>query len=315
MKEILKKIEEAKRILISSHVNPDGDAIGSGIALYIGLSKKYPNKKIDFILQDKVPENLKFLDKTEDVKIYSEEYLQNDYDLALIVDAANIERIGEVINLIKNNCFIINFDHHISNSLFGNINVVKEISSTSELMYNILQSLQIEIDYNMGEAIYTGIVNDTGNFSHDNVTKKTFEIAGNLIELGVDNSKISKDFYRSRTYSGIRILGRAFEKMVFIPEKQFTYFYLPYSELKELDGSKEDTEGLVEEINSLVGSNVSLFLREEENGKIKGSLRSKRNTDVNAIASLFNGGGHRKAAGFTSNLPAEDIIKIIKERL
>nr|WP_255492181.1 DHHA1 domain-containing protein [Cetobacterium sp. 2A] len=103
--------------------------------------------------------------------------------------------------------------------------------------------------------------------------------------------------------------------MRYIPEKKLTYFYLPYSELKALSGTKDDTEGLVEEINSNIESEVSLFLREEENGTIKGSMRSKKDADVNAIASKFGGGGHIKASGFSSTLPAEEILKIVEQSL
>ncbi|MEF9932772.1 MAG: bifunctional oligoribonuclease/PAP phosphatase NrnA [Cetobacterium sp.] len=314
MKDIKEKILNSEKIVITSHVNPDGDAIGSGIALYLGLVKKFPNKKIKFILQDKVPKNLEFLKGTESILLSSEIQGNLDSDLAIIVDSATLERIGDVKNKIEN-IFKINIDHHISNPLYGDINLVENISSTSEVMYSLLKDLEIDLDFNMAEAIYTGIVNDTGNFSHDNVTKKTFEIAGELIELGVNNSKIAKDFYASRTYIGMKILGKAFEEMRYIPEKKLTYFYLPYSELKALSGTKDDTEGLVEEINSNIESEVSLFLREEENGTIKGSMRSKKDADVNAIASKFGGGGHIKASGFSSTLPAEEILKIVEQSL
>ncbi|SJZ36514.1 phosphoesterase RecJ domain-containing protein [Cetobacterium ceti] len=314
MKEILDKIKESNNIIISSHVGPDGDAIGAGLGLYLGLKKTFSDKKIDFILQDNVPKNLKFLKGTEEIKKFEEIKEKREYDLALVVDAATLERIGAVQEIIKD-LFIINIDHHISNPKYGDINLVKNISSTSELMYGLLKEWNIKIDLEMGEAIYTGIVNDTGNFSHDNVTKKTFDIAGDLIESGVNNSKIAKDFYFSRSNIGIKLLGNAFENMVFIPEKKFTYYYLPYSLLEKLGGTKEDTEGLVEEINSSIDSEVSLFLRGEKDGKIKGSMRSKKDVDVNKIASIFGGGGHIKAAGFTSNLDSESIIEIVKDKL
>ncbi|MGL4308482.1 DHH family phosphoesterase [Cetobacterium sp. SF1] len=314
MEKILDKIKESNKIIITSHISPDGDAIGSGLGLYLGLKKTFPEKKIDFILQDSVPKNLKFLKGSDEIKKLDELKEKESYDLALVVDSANLDRIGKVKELIED-MFIINIDHHISNPKYGNLYLVRDISSTSELMFNLLKTWNINIDLSMGEAIYTGIVNDTGNFSHDNTTKETFTIAGELIELGVNNSKIAKDFYFSRSYVGIKLLGKAFEEMVFIPEKKFTYFYLSYEDLEKLGGTKEDTEGLVEEINSLLESEVSLFLRGEPDGKIKGSMRSKRDVDVNKIAGLFGGGGHIKAAGFSTGLNAMEIIEIVKNNL
>lgn len=313
MEKIKNKIEESKRIIIGGHVNPDGDTIGAGLALLLGLRKKYPEKKVDFVLQDEIPKNIKFLNGINEIKA-SKDIKSEDYDLAILVDSATLERTGDVAEIVKDMCKI-NIDHHISNPAYGDINLIEDISSTSELMFNVLKDLDIEIDLDMGSSIYLGLVNDTGNFAHSNVTVKTFEIAAKLMGIGVNNNYIVNEFLKSKSIEKMRVLGKALDQMKFIPEKKLMYFYLPYSTLKELGATKDDTEGLVEEINNYCESEVSLFLRGEANGKIKGSMRSKRDKDVNAIAGLFNGGGHIKAAGFTSELPYEEIVKIVVENL
>lgn len=313
MKEIKEKIEQSDNIIIVGHVNPDGDTVGAGLALLLGLEKKYPNKKIDFVLQDNVPQNIAFLKGSNKIK-KTEDVADLNYDLAIFVDSATIERVGKVAGIVGD-IFKINIDHHISNPKYGDINVVKDISSTSEIMYSILKELDIEITLEIGEAIYLGLVNDTGNFAHSNVTDKTFLVASELMSLGVNNNKIVNDFFKTKSYERMKVLGKALSEMVFVEEKKLMYFYLSFDALRSLNAIKDDTEGIVEELINYSGSEVSLFLREEESGKIKGSLRSKHNIDVNRIAGIFNGGGHIKAAGFTTELPPEEIIKKVVESL
>ncbi|MGL5088689.1 MAG: DHH family phosphoesterase, partial [Cetobacterium sp.] len=290
MVRIKEKIEKSKNIIIAGHINPDGDTVGAGLALLLGLEKKYPEKKIEFVLQDSVPKNISFLKGSEKIKRV-EDIINPDYDLAILVDSATIDRIGTVFNLIED-VFKINIDHHISNSKYGNINIVKEISSTSEMMYTILKELDIEITLEISEAIYLGLVNDTGNFAHSNVTDKTFLVASELMALGVNNNKIVNDFFKTKSFERMKVLGTALSGMVFIENKKLMYFNISAKKLKSLNAVKDDTEGVVEELINYSGSEVSLFLREDENGKIKGSLRSKYNADVNKIAALFGGGGH-----------------------
>lgn len=313
MKEIKEKIEQSDSIVIVGHVNPDGDTVGAGLALLLGLEKKYPDKKIDFVLQDNVPKNIAFLKGCDKIKKI-EDIIAPNYNLAIFVDSATTERVGKVMELIGD-IFKINIDHHISNPRYGDINVVKDISSTSEIMYSLLKDLDIEISLEMGEALYLGLVNDTGNFAHSNVTDKTFLVASELMKLGVNNNKIVNDFFKTKSYERMKVLGKALSEMVFVEEKKIMYFYLSDKALKELNAVKDDTEGIVEELINYAGSEVSLFLREEESGKIKGSLRSKHDIDVNRIAGIFGGGGHIKAAGFTTELSPQEIIKKVVENL
>ncbi|MGL5982480.1 MAG: DHH family phosphoesterase [Cetobacterium sp.] len=313
MIKIKEKIEKSNNIIIAGHVNPDGDTVGAGLSLLLGLEKKYPEKKIEFVLQDAVPKNIAFLKGAEKIK-RADEIQNSNYDLAILVDSATIDRVGSVVNLIENT-YKINIDHHVSNSRYGDINEIKDISSTSEMMYTILKELDIEITLEMAEAIYLGLVNDTGNFAHSNVTDKTFLVASDLMNIGVSNNKIVNDFFKTKSLERMKVLGTALSEMVFVEEKKLMYFNLSARKLKLLNAVKDDTEGVVEELINYSGTEISLFLREEENGKIKGSLRSKSNIDVNKIAGIFGGGGHIKAAGFTSELSADEIIKKVVENL
>lgn len=309
--EIKDKIFSEDNIVVISHVNPDGDAIGSGLALTLGLKKM--GKNVRFILQDKYPDSVKFLNEINIVEQYDE---NNEYkfDLSICVDGATDDRLGKAKELLKDR-FVINIDQHISNTLYGKLNYVEEISSTSELIYKFLKFCEIDIDINMAEALYTGLVNDTGNFSHDNVTEKTFEMAAELKRIGASNSKVVREFFNTKSLPAIKLLGIAMYEMEYNENKKLAYYFMSKETLDKYNGRKEDTEGIVEKLISFKEAEVSLFLREDKIGVIKGSMRSKHDIDVNEIASIFGGGGHRKAAGFTSELPAEEIIKKVLERL
>ncbi|WP_130890620.1 DHH family phosphoesterase [Fusobacterium ulcerans] len=311
--DIKNKIMESKKILITAHVNPDGDAIGAGLALLSGIEKFNKNCEVKFVLQDKTPDRVKFLELEKRAEMYDADK-KYDIDIAICVDSATLTRIGDVEKAIKN-IFTINIDHHISNPEYGDINYVENVSSTSEIIYKFLKFLDVEIDINIGEALYTGLVNDTGNFKHDNVTEETFKMAGDLVKIGVNNSKIVREFLNTKSMAAIKFLGQAMYEMKFDEKKKLAYFYLSNEDFMKNGGRKEDTEEIVENLVSYEKAEVSLFLREDTTGVIKGSMRSKHDIDVNAIAGIFGGGGHCKASGFTSELPAEEIVRIILEKL
>lgn len=311
---LLQKIEESKNIIISSHINPDGDAIGSGLGLYLALTKKYPDKSIRFILEDKVPYNYSFLKGAEKIEKFDELKDEPKADLFIVVDSAVFKRIGKVADLRKD-AFLVNIDHHISNDNYGDLNIVKNISSASEVVYGVIKDLGIEIDALAGESLYTGIVTDSGNFQYDSTSMDTFRIAGELLGLGIDRDNIINEVYRSRTLGFIRTLGIALSEMKIDNEKKLVSFLLTKDFMTKNNIQKDETEGIVEKLLEYKDCEVAVFLKEEGNGKIKGSLRSKRDIDVNEVAKAFDGGGHRKAAGFTTTLTEEEIIKIIKEKI
>ena len=312
----LKKIEESKNIIISSHINPDGDAIGSGLSLFLALKDNYKNKNIRFILEDDVPSNMNFLEGAKLIEKFEDSMENIPCDLFITVDSATFERIGKT-GLLKKNAFSINIDHHhLSNPMYGDINIVKEASSTSEIIFFVLRDmLNIKIDKKVAEAIYTGVITDTGNFKYESTTKETFYVGGELIEKGIDRIKISDAVYKNKSLGAMKILGKSLSEMKVIPEKKLVYFFLKKEFAEKENIKKYETDGIVENLLEYKDCDVSVFLREIENNKIKGSMRSKNSADVNEIASIFGGGGHKRAAGFTSDLTEEEIIKKICEKL
>lgn len=311
LKDIKKIVENANNILLVGHVNSDGDALGSTLAFKRMIKKMYPNKEARVIFEDKVPKYIyKFIDKNEILSSISNEELKK-VDLIITLDTANKERVA--LNNIDNKD-ILNIDHHISNTRYGKYNYVEEISSASEIVAKIGYEWGMKLDKEIAELIYLGIINDTGNFRHTNVTKNTFNIAADLMEYGLDNNKIYRTLF-SRTLIKTKLFGKAFHEANINNEKKFVYFYLSQEDMKKLNASKDDTDGIVEILLDIDECSVSLFIREDEDGSIKGSLRSKYDQNVNYIASLFGGGGHIKAAGFKTNKNKEEIINIIINNL
>ena len=230
-----------------------------------------------------------------------------------MLDTANIERAAinnEIFKIAKNT---INIDHHISNTKYLNINYVEDISSASELLYKFLEIFDIELDSQIAKFMYLGIINDTGNFRHSNVTKDTFYISSKLMETGINNREISSILF-SRSVGKAKIFGKALQEFKYIDDIEFAYFILTKSEMDNLGLTDDETDGISELLAGIEDVEVSMFVRQDENLNWKGSFRSK-NVDVNKLASNFNGGGHKLAAGFRFKGEINEILDKVINKL
>jgi phosphoesterase RecJ-like protein len=322
--EIFEVIKKSRSILITGHTSPDGDAIGSGLGMLLALKKLnkamgdeakrngeiYEDKILRFVLEDKVPKNLKFINQSILIDKLENYELECDFDLMLCMDSGNIHRIGKVVELRSKDTTVINIDHHISNDRFGDYNYVGDISSTSEIMFDFLKEVNIEIDNDIAQALYLGIVNDTGNFKHSNTTEKVFRVAAELVSYGVQPNEVIKNFFDTKSMGKLKLTGSVLSNFKFVDELNLVYYYMSEKELERVGATKEDTNGLVELLLSFEEASVSLLLK-EDNGYIKGSFRSKNDVDVNALANLFGGGGHIKAAGFKTEKTSDEVIDIV----
>lgn len=319
LKKIKKLIEKHENILIATHINPDADGIGAALALLLGIKKmgrEFQDKNVKIMIDDQVPKNLKFLEGIENIEQFSKESELGEIDFLISVDAAGLERIGGISHL-KDQVPILNIDHHVSNTEFGDYNYIDSKSaSTCEIIFELLEEWEVELDKAIAEALYSGIVNDTGNFSHDNVRKSTFKIAAKLVEAGANNNKIVTEIRKNKSFAAMKLLGRALGNFVFLPDVKVIYAVITQKDFKEFNGDKFDTDGVVEELLSLQEAEISIFLREELDGKFKGSMRSKVDSlDLNDVVGMFGGGGHKKAAGFSSELEATEIVGKVVEKI
>lgn len=322
LEKIADEIRKAQNIALTIHINSDGDCIGSALALMLILdryNKKnfndeiYKMKNVRLVLDDKLPKFMGHFKERSLIEYYPNFKMKN-IDLLIAIDSANIERIGNVAELRKDVKKMINIDHHVSNTKYADINYVEDVSSTAEIIYKFLDIFDVELDKEIATFLYLGIINDTGNFTHSNVTANTFLIASKLMETGIDNNDIT-DILFGVTLGKARLLGEVYQNKIIDEELNFVYYYLSKEKAEYLKIGRDETDGMSEILLDLKGVEASAFIREETDGKLKGSLRSKHFYDVNKVAENFNGGGHIKAAGFNTIENAEQTLNEVKELL
>lgn len=320
-KEIKEEIIKSKRIGLSFHTSPDGDAIGSTLALLNAL--RFLGKDSYIISRDVISDNLSFLSLAEEIDGNTLEP-RRDTDLVIVLDCGNVERISA--DLSNYDGKIINLDHHISNENYGSINYVDpSAAATAELSYLLIKELGINfLDKSdekiaIGNAIYTGLITDTGSFRHSNVTKRSHEIASELIELGVDNSKIHSNLFDNKPFNKVKLMGCVLSNIELVLNDKVAVLQIPKGMLEEFNLLHVDTSDIISIGLGIKGVEVSMLLKEVEEG-VKTSLRSKNNVDVRRVAEVYGGGGHVKAAGVMQknvNLSKakDNLLKTLKEEM
>ncbi|MGM0470680.1 MAG: DHH family phosphoesterase [Bacillota bacterium] len=298
---LIESIKRSDNFLLTAHVNPDGDNIGSLLGLYY-LLQPY-GQQIDIILADPVPDYLTFLPGSKEIEVYSavaDQVEASDYDLAFILDSGDLERIGAVSKLLADDVKLINIDHHGTSQEFGDYNFVdSQAAATGELIYNLAVELGTDLTEEFGTAIATSIITDTGNFRFSNTTADVHRIIADMLELGVDTERIIKEIYEQEGVSSLRLKGRIFSRFKLASQRQVAWASVRESDLEELDATWEDTEGLVNYLRQVEDVEVGLLFKEVAAERTRVSLRSNDYFPVNTLARQLGGGGHARAAGCT----------------
>lgn len=312
MKIVLNDILKGKkRVALGGHVRPDGDCVGSCMGLYHYLKEQYPEIGTDVYLEE-VPEAYRMIKDTDEVKT---QITDGDvYDLFICLDCGDMQRLGFSMPLFENAKGTLCVDHHISNDAFADNNyVVPEASSTSELIYTLLDAEKISCA--SAEALYMGIVHDTGVFQYSCTSPETMEIAADLMRKGINGSEIIDKTYFEKTYIQNQILGRALLESMLIMDKKCIVSVIRQKSMKFFQAKPSDLEGIVSQLRQTKGVEVAIFLHEISPQKFKVSLRSKGKVDVSEIAKYFGGGGHVRAAGVTMEGSSHDVINNITARI
>lgn len=322
--EIKQLLSQGKKIVITSHTNPDGDAIGSSLAMYHYLSEL--GNDVKMMVPNKFPEFYEWLPDSDKIVIYDKQskYAQKllkEADVLFAMDFNSISRLGALAEIVKKTtCTKILVDHHIDpeTESFDHCFSTVVTSSTGELVYDFISMLGDEklIDKKIGEAIYTGIVTDTGSFSFSCNRPETYNITSKLMSLGVDAQKIHKLIYDTFSEDRLRLLGYAISSRMLVWNDLHTaLIYLTKSDLNKFNYQVGDTEGLVNYPLSISNINVSVLITEKDN-QLRLSFRSKGSFSVNDLSrKYFNGGGHRNAAGGKTNETTDEFISRLKEVL
>lgn len=317
---ILKYIHGSDDFVVTSHVNPDGDNVGSTLSIYYFL--KNLNKKVYYVMDDSMPINMQFLIKDINI-INSNEFRElniKNYNL-ITLDCGDKNRIC-IDDEIKNNCTkLINIDHHGSNDFYGDLNyVVAEASSTCELVYDILirneEINKIEtIDKDIATALYTGLITDTGKLTYSNTHASSFDMAKNLLLIGADTQKVVQNVFGSNPFNFYKLLGEALNTLEIFNTK-VAIMMVTQEMLQKYNIDFKDIDGIVPYARDIENVEIGILLKEKGNNEIKVSLRSKAYADVSKIAKVFAGGGHMRASGCTINDNIENAkSKILEEAL
>ncbi|MDD4563957.1 MAG: bifunctional oligoribonuclease/PAP phosphatase NrnA [Eubacteriales bacterium] len=309
LKEIANKLKESKTALLYPHVVLDGDTLGSSIALCVALRKL--GKTAHILIEDEIPSYLRFLDLNNDYCTY-DQHIIDEPDLSIAIDCSDIKRLPLRREKFLSGKSSINLDHHKTNQLFADINYIDEdASATSEIIFNLVKLMDVKLDSEIAEGIYTAIITDTGNFQYTNTTKTTHLIAAELFDIGIDMEKISIEIYQKVRIEQIKISGEIFGNMEMLFNGKANIAFVNQEMLKKTGALMEETEGVISTLRNIIGVEISAFLKEKHNNEIKVGLRSKTYGDVSVIAQKFGGGGHQKAAGCTLNTTIEEAKKLI----
>lgn len=316
--EVLRIIKDAHSIVITTHFNPDGDALGSEMALEKYLTQQ--RKKVWIINNSPVTNNYKFLDPDNKIIIFDPEKhvrIIEHADVFIIVDISDWERLRELGAFIqKSSSTKICIDHHHIENHFADIDVIyKEASSTGELIFEFLNYANHQIDLEIASALYTCILTDTGSFRFSNTTALTHEIAAKLRATGVDSRKIYQEVYENNSPNKIALMAKALDNLEYECDGKLAWFTITQNMFEKTGAETWDTEGFPEIPRTIEGVEVSLMFTELEPGKVKVSFRSKGNIVINEVARKFGGGGHNFAAGAVVQQPLENATQSVLEEL
>ena len=308
-------IKDKKLIGIAGHVRPDGDCAGSTLAVYNYIKDNYPDKDVRLYLEP-IPNIFKFMKRADQIR---SDYVDDDvFDLFIALDCGDLGRLGNAAKYFENAKSTLCIDHHASNSSFADVNYIfPDASSTCELVFEMIDRTKLKKD--IAECLYTGMVHDTGVFQYSCTSAKTMEIAGILMETGIDYPKIVDETFYTKTFGQNKILGQALLNAELYLEGAVIASVITQAEMDKFSVLPKHLDGIVNQLRVTKDVKIALFLYENEDKTFKGSLRVNGDYNVAEIAAEFGGGGHVKAAGFTIDGPIDTamdrILSVIKEKI
>jgi len=297
--------------LLATHVNPDGDAIGSLGALALVLEGM--GKQVVAYCQDEVPEFLRFLPYAD--RIVSEISGLDRFEVAVVLDCGALDRIGNAAEVLQHVGQIIHIDHHSSSGDFGQLNLVRpEYSSTAEILYEIFQAIPVSLTPEVAENIYTAILTDTGSFRFANTTARTLAIAAEMVSLGVVPEKVAGEIYDSMSPERIELLARSLDTLTLRSNGRVAAMHVSQRMLEETGTSLIDTDGFVNYPRAISSAEIAIFFREMAADEVNVSLRSRGGLDVAEFARIHGGGGHHNAAAFRLGGSLSEVVeKVLAE--
>jgi phosphoesterase RecJ-like protein len=305
---IARELRNNQRFLLTTHVNPDGDAIGSLGALALVLEDL--GKGVVAYCQDEIPGFLRFLPYSD--RIVREIPGPERFDVAVVLDCGELDRIGNANAVLQHVEKIIHIDHHSSSDDFGQLNLVlPECSSTAEILYEIFQAIPASLSLEAAENIYTAILTDTGSFRFANTTARALDIAAEMVGLGVAPDKIASEVYDSMSPERLRLLALSLSTLTLRASGRLATMQVSRRMLEETETTVMDTDGFVNYPRGINTAEMAIFFREMDSGKVNVSLRSRGRLNVAEFARNYDGGGHHNAAAFRAEGSLSEVVEKI----
>ncbi len=305
---IARELRNNESFLLTTHVNPDGDAIGSLGALALVLEDL--GKKVVAYCQDEIPGFLRFLPYSD--RIVREISGPERFDVAVVLDCGELDRIGNANEVLQQVEKIIHIDHHSSSDDFGQLNLVLPgCSSTAEILYEIFQAIPASLSLEAAENIYTAILTDTGSFRFANTTARALDIAAEMVDLGVAPDKIASEVYDSMSPERLRLLALSLNTLTLRASGRLATMQVSRRMLEETETTVMDTDGFVNYPRGINTAEMAIFFREMDSGKVNVSLRSRGRLNVAEFARNYDGGGHHNAAAFRAEGSLSEVVEKI----
>jgi phosphoesterase RecJ-like protein len=303
----------AEKIVLASHVNPDGDTLGCILALTHALRSL--GKDVTPLSVDGVPDIYDWIPGAEWVQTGTE---RRDFDLAIVCDAGALDRVGRsVLPAIECAPRLMDIDHHIADGVFGDIQILDATAAaTAELVWALIRALSVAAGRalagkEVAECLMTGLITDTGSFRFLNVTPNTFQLAATLQRLGASPAPIAELVFENRSFASLKLLGRALDSLQTTANGRVAWARLTAQDFEDLNASDAETEGIVSQVRAVRGVQIGILFREIRGHKVRISLRARDGADVNKIANVFGGGGHRLAAGCSVEPPLAEVERMV----
>jgi phosphoesterase RecJ-like protein len=306
-----KELHAASSVVIGTHLNPDGDALGSALAMSLYLDSLKIHNEV--LCHHPAPKNLQFLPGVKRVRQTPKE---EKHDLAIMLDLDSLERLGSTEPYFSACDRLIVIDHHVPHEAPGNLRIVDtSAAATAVILTQLLEAVDANITPDMATCLLTGIVTDTGSFRFRNTNPESLSVSSRLLERGGDLTRVNEEIFQSRQLAAVRLLGHTLDQMQLACDDQLAWSSLAMEDFEFANATDEDTEGFVNEMLFITSVQIAAIFREPKPGKIRCSIRSRAQYDVAEVAREFGGGGHKNAAGCTFDLTLDEAEHMVVERL
>ncbi|MEC0373066.1 bifunctional oligoribonuclease/PAP phosphatase NrnA [Paenibacillus chibensis] len=314
-------LEQAKQFLLKhddylvvSHIQPDGDAVSSTVA--VGWLLSCLGKKFTLINEGPIPERMRFLLLSDQIVNMEQQPLNRTFKHVICVDCADFGRVGLTAQYFEEDALLLNIDHHPTNNGYGSSTLIRpEAAATAEILYDLIQSFGFKWTTAIATAIYTGLLTDTGGFRYSNTSPKVMQIASELLGHGVNGPELSENLLESMSFPQMKVLVKALNTLEMTPDGKVCWVYVTPEHMAETGAVNEDLEGIVNYPRNIHGVEVGILFKVINDNAVKVSLRSAGKVDVAALAQSFGGGGHVRAAGCRVEGSLESIIQQVVERV